>query len=70
MPTICCVPACAVSGGYKFPKDVDLHMKWRVAIKRSDEKKGLWKPGPNDEVCHQHFIASDYNDTLLGTFRD
>ena len=39
MPTRCCVPGCATSGGHKFPKDVDLQMKWRVAIKRSDEKK-------------------------------
>jgi hypothetical protein len=61
---------CAISGGHKFPKDVDLHMKWRVAIKRSDEKKGLWKPGPNDVVCHQHFITSDYKDTLLGNFQE
>jgi hypothetical protein len=35
-----------------------------------DEKKGLWKPGPNDVVCHQHFIASDYKDTLLGKFQE
>ena len=71
MPTRCCVPGCATSGGHKFPtKDVDLHMKWRVAIKRSDEKKGLWKPGPNDVVCHQHFITSDYKDTLLGKFQE
>jgi hypothetical protein len=70
MPTRCCVPGCATSGGHTFPKDVDLHMKWRVAIKRSDEKKGLWKPGPNDVVCQQHFIASDYKDTLLGKFQE
>ena len=70
MPTRCCVPGCATSGGHKFPKDVDLHMKWRVAIKRSDEKKGLWKPGPNDVVCHQHFIASNYKDTLLGKYQE
>ena len=70
MPTRCCVPGCATSDGHKVSKDVDLHMKWRVAIKRSDEKNGFWKPGPNDVVCHQHFIASDNSDTLLGKFQE
>lgn len=66
MPTRCCVPGCSEYGGHKFPTDPDLCLRWRVAIKRSSSKKGLWKPGKHDVVCHQHFKASDYKETLLG----
>lgn len=63
MPQRCCVPGCGNSGGHKFPKDPLMHMKWRVAIKREDEKKKLWNPGPHDIVCHWHFQLTDYTDT-------
>ncbi|XP_063437815.1 uncharacterized protein LOC134718896 [Mytilus trossulus] len=66
MPTRCCVPGCSVSGGHKFPSNPELCLKWRVALKRSDPTKGLWKPGKHDIVCHQHFTVNDYKETLLG----
>ena len=67
MPTRCCVPGCSESGDHNFPSDPELHMKWRVAIKRTSRKtRALWTPGKHDVVCHQHFTENDYKDTLLG----
>ena len=38
MPQYCCVPGCTNYGGRVFPSDLELKKKWRVAIKRLDEK--------------------------------
>ncbi|XP_076073051.1 uncharacterized protein LOC143044775 [Mytilus galloprovincialis] len=66
MPSYCCVPGCKESGGHKFPSDKELNLKWRVAIRRTNETRGLWRPGKHDIVCHNHFTLSDYKNTLLG----
>jgi hypothetical protein len=50
-----------------FPSDPELKKKWRLAIKRLDEKsRNLWTPGKYDVVCTAHFRESDYNQTLSG----
>jgi len=50
-----------------FPKNADLRQKWRVAVRRIDPvTKKLWKPGPADRVCSDHFRASDFKTTLTG----
>ena len=70
MPQYCCVPQCTSNkGGHKFPTDPQLQLKWRVAVKRVDERtKKLWMPGPHDVVCRDHFVPQDYAETLLGKF--
>ena len=65
----CCVPGCNGYGGHKFPKTEPLKMKWRVAIRRMDEKKRLWDPNHDSVVCGRHFKPSDYKVTLLGKYR-
>lgn len=60
------MPGYSEYGGHQIPTDPDLCFRWKVAIKRSSSKKALWKPGKHDVVCHQHFKASDYKETLLG----
>ena len=60
MPTFCCVPNCSNRGGYKFPNDQKLNLAWRVAIKREDEKKRLWKPKKCSKVCSLHFKKEDF----------
>lgn len=63
----CCVPGCSGYGGHKFPKADSLKLKWRVAIKRQDEKtKSLWMPNENSVVCRLHFQDTNYKETLLG----
>ncbi|XP_062575195.1 uncharacterized protein LOC134237110 [Saccostrea cucullata] len=67
MVKYCCVPLCGRFGGHKFPAEPDLRLKWRVAIKRMDQKtKNLWNPGKEDIVCHAHFTDHDYKDTESG----
>lgn len=67
MPQYCCVPGCGLFSGHRFPRDQDLRLKWRVAIRRTDERtKSLWSPGPNDVVCHTHFKVDDYKVTESG----
>lgn len=66
MPTRCCVPGCSSTGGHRFPVDVAMELKWRVAVRRQGVNKSLWKPGKGAVVCHQHFKPSDYKSTLLG----
>ena len=70
MPQYCCVPKCTSNkGGHRFPSDEALKLKWRVAIKRIDERsKKLWMPGRLDVVCRDHFKPEDYNETLLGMY--
>jgi len=68
MPQYCCVPQCTSNkGGHRFPKNESQKLKWRVAIKRMDPwTKNLWSPGALDVVCADHFLPSDYSETLLG----
>jgi hypothetical protein len=67
MVKYCCVPLCGGFGGHKFPTDKEIHLKWRVAIKRMDERtKKLWTPGKEDIVCHSHFTEDDYKKTESG----
>jgi hypothetical protein len=60
MPTYCCVPNCSNRGGFKFPNDKKLNLAWRVAIKRVDDKKRLWKPKKSSKVCISHFKKEDF----------
>ena len=57
MPQTCCVPMCDGMGGFRFPKDPSLRLKWRVAIKRVDQnnRTKLWEPWPTATVCEKHF---------------
>ena len=64
MPNRCCVPGCGGDGGFKFPTDPDLCIKWRVAIKRLGPDKSLWKPGIHAVVCDKHFKAEDFKEPL------
>nr|XP_022307632.1 THAP domain-containing protein 6-like [Crassostrea virginica] len=67
MVRYCCVPGCGRFNGHRFPKDKNLHLQWRVAIRRVDPKtKKLWYPGKEDVVCHFHFRESDYRKTESG----
>ncbi|XP_074662884.1 uncharacterized protein LOC141915296 [Tubulanus polymorphus] len=72
MPRYCCVPLCKSRvGGFKFPTNTDLKMKWLVAIKlQSSEKSAkLWQPSDTAIVCHRHFLPTDYKQTLTGSRR-
>ena len=60
MPVLCCVPNCSNRGGFKFPTDKKLHFAWRVAIKRIDRNKKLWKPTNFSRVCEKHFLPDDF----------
>ncbi len=65
MPTLCCVPNCSNRGGFKFPNDKKLNLAWRVAVKREDEKKRLWKPKKSSKVCCLHFKKEDFKETEI-----
>ena len=65
MPTYCAVPCCKGSGGFKFPADPELNLKWRVAIKRFGKKKALWKPSPHSTVCARHFTCDDFKEPTV-----
>jgi hypothetical protein len=43
MPQYCAVPGCSDTGGFIFPKDEQLRLKWCVAIKRG-EPQGPQEP--------------------------
>ena len=60
MTKYCCVPGCKESGGFKFPKDPSQKMAWRVAVRRENIKKGLWKPSNHSVVCSKHFKEEDF----------
>jgi hypothetical protein len=61
MPTNCAVPTCNGEGGFAFPKDDSMKLKWRVAIKREDkDKKSLWMPNTHSRVCEKHFKEDDF----------
>ena len=68
MPNRCCVPQCGGDGGFKFPTDPDLAIKWRVAIKRLGPDKSLWKPGIHAVVCDKHFKAEDFKEPMRKSF--
>ncbi len=59
MPTYCSVPGCQGRGGFSFPSDKVLQQKWCVAIRRADEKGGMWHPTERSLVCKAHFKESD-----------
>lgn len=59
----CCVPGCFKTNGYFFPKDPEMRMRWRVAIRREGPKKKLWEPGEYSVVCRDHFLPSDFTVT-------
>lgn len=67
MPTYCCVPNCSNRGGFKFPNDKELNLAWRVAIKRIDEKKRLWRPKKSSKVCILHFKKDDFKEIDIET---
>lgn len=68
MPTYCCVPGCTTTGsGHKFPLDPQMKKRWIIAIKRLDPvTKKIWQPSLSSVVCHNHFLPTDYRETLLG----
>jgi hypothetical protein len=48
--------------------DPELRLKWRVAIKREDERtKKLWEPYESAIVCEKHFKPLDYKEIVGGT---
>ena len=65
MPDYCAVPHCNGYGGFKFPSDPALNLKWRVAIKRLGQKKTLWKPSQRAVVCDKHFKAEDFKEPVF-----
>jgi len=72
MPYYCCVRGCfSNTSGHTFLGNTAEKHKWRVAIRRADEKsKRLWEPSQNDRVCGDHFTLNDYVPTLLGRHID
>lgn len=73
MPSTCVVPGCSGLGGFSFPKDPELSVKWRIAIKRQVEDSGpgpvnLWKPSKSSRICHAHFKEEDFKATLSSAY--
>ena len=60
MPNYCVVPKCRGVGGFSFPADPDLNLKWREAIRRLD-----WTPGDHSKVCDKHFKAEDFKVPII-----
>lgn len=60
MGRFCAVPGCSKPANHRFPKDPDLCLKWRIAIKREGANKSLWKPGNHSYICGDHFREEDY----------
>ena len=58
----CCVPKCNGTGGFLFPKNPEVQKKWRIAIKRVNEKKAVWVPSKYSVVCELHFTESDFKE--------
>ena len=59
MPNKCVVRGCRREGGFHFPSEPELSMKWRIAI-----KKEHWEPSIHSRVCRDHFNADDFRGTL------
>jgi hypothetical protein len=54
--------AATTRGGFTFPTDQQLCLKWRVAIKREGLRKTLWKkPNERSVVCYKHFNPEDFH---------
>ena len=75
MPTTCVVPGCGGLGGFSFPKDPELNVKWRTAVKKHVAAPGgaggplvLWKPSASSRVCHSHFKPDDFKETLTSVY--
>ncbi len=65
--TCCCVPGCSNrKGGHIFPVDKERRKAWALALKREDGKnKGkAWIPGQHHVVCKEHFLPSDYTESV------
>merc|ERR1711884_15988 len=63
MPSNCVVRGCRVmGGGFGFPKDPELRLKWRIAIKREN-----WEPSVHSRVCGDHFVADDFRESIMAS---
>ena len=78
MPNKCVVPGCCGRGGFCFPSDTELSLKWQAAIKRegpstsaatststaatSGSKGALWKPSIYSTICDSHFKPEDFKE--------
>ena len=52
----CCVRGCTNSGGFYFPIEFSLRLKWRVSLRRNNlNTKKLWIPGKYDTVFTSRF---------------
>ncbi|CAB4054589.1 unnamed protein product [Lepeophtheirus salmonis] len=49
-------------GGFRFPKEPTLQVKWRVAMNRINlNTNNLGAPSLHSKVCHEHFKKEDYD---------
>ena len=62
MPGNCVVRGCGGRGGFSFPSEPKLRLKWKIAIKREN-----WDPSTYSVVCADHFVADDYRETLAAS---
>ena len=71
MPNKCVIKGCSGNGGFRFPKDPELNLKWRIAVKREPTTTGpgphptLWKPSDHSVVCSSHFAAEDFREANI-----
>ena len=64
MPSHCVAIGCFNSGKVKFPTNLELLQKWKVAVNREGKVKGsLWTPSKHSRLCHEHFKPEDYRAT-------
>ena len=84
MPNKCVVKGCSTQGaGMGFPKDPELNLKWRIAVKRhmgngqpSDDapatvtgpERTLWKPSEHSKVCRSHFKPEDFKESMTSAY--
>lgn len=60
MPNYCCAVGCKQKGGFRFPKNDDLNLKWRRAIRREGPNQSLWQPSKYSVLCQHHFKSRDF----------
>lgn len=67
MPTYCFVPQCTNSASHAFPSEKELLERWVNSIRRLEPgtDRLMW-PSPASRVCSDHFLPSDYKETLMG----
>ena len=65
MPNYCVVPKCRGVGGFSFPADPDLNLKWREAIQKLD-----WTPSVHSRVCDKHFKAEDFKEPIMAGYSE